>query len=79
MLNPNEQRTTFEIRKARKLTLDLVESFLGTHSQWQFIRSRLLQIFGKQGLESLLIDVEELGKEKINVLRRSKASYFNED
>jgi hypothetical protein len=75
MLNPNEQRTTFEIRKARKLTLDLVESFLGTHSQWQFIRSRLLQIFGKQGLESLLIDVEELGKEKNNVLRRSKENY----
>ena len=64
----NKPKIVFEIKKARKLTLDLVESFLGTHPQWNFVRSKLLQIFGKHGLESLLIEVEKMDKENQNVI-----------
>lgn len=63
----NKQRVAFEIKKARKITLDLVESFLGTHPQWSFIRSKLLQVFGQHGLEILLKEVEQMDKENQNV------------
>jgi hypothetical protein len=63
----NKPEIVFEIKKARKLTLDLVESFLGTHPQWNFIRSKLLQIFGKHGLEVLLKEVDQMDKENQNV------------
>ena len=76
----DNKKLIFEIKKARKVTLDLVESFLGTHPQWTFIRSKLLQVFGKHGLESLLIEVEKLDKEQNNVvLRASKESYTKKD
>ncbi len=63
-------RLAFEIRKARKLTLNLTESFLGTHPQWSFIRSRLLQIFGEHGLESLVKELGQKGTENSNVIIR---------
>ena len=62
----NKQRVAFEIKKARKITLDLVESFLRTHPQWSFIRSKLLQVFGHHGLEVLLKEVDQMDKENQN-------------
>lgn len=74
----NKQRVAFEIKKARKLTLDFVESFLGTHPQWSFIRSKLLQVFGQHGLEVLLKEVEQMDKENqdANVFRSNQRNNF---
>jgi hypothetical protein len=43
-----------EIHKARRDTFALVEALVGHQSNWPAIRSQVLKIFGRDGLESLL-------------------------
>ena len=50
-----------EIKKARKQTMDLIESVYGHTDQWQHVRKRLLRIFGRDGLEGILENTERRG------------------
>ncbi len=43
-----------EIAKARKQVLDLLQATMGHSPQWKFVRSRILKIFGREGLETLI-------------------------
>ncbi len=43
-----------EIAKARKQVLDLIQTTYGHTPQWNHVRSRLLKIFGRDGLEGLV-------------------------
>lgn len=45
---------------ARQRTFYLVEPLLGSHENWHFIRSQLLKIFGRDGLEKIFIGAEQI-------------------
>jgi hypothetical protein len=42
------------LKESRRRILDLLEGSIGDHPKWSFIRSRVLQIFGRDGLEKIL-------------------------
>lgn len=53
-----------EVKRARKRTLDLIETAYGATSNWPFIRSQILNIFGKNGLESVLLSSSDYQERK---------------
>lgn len=51
-----------EVSKARKQVLDLLQATMGHSPQWKFVRSRILKIFGRDGLEKIVNGQEHCGQ-----------------
>lgn len=47
----------------RGMVLDACEVELADSPRWQFLRSRLLKIFGSRGFESKILEIMTEGKE----------------
>lgn len=65
-MEPSKTTLTKAIKETRKELLDLLEIAIGESPQWPLVRSRILQIFGRKGLEKFVEtqNKERYGKEE---------------
>jgi len=67
------QQVKSEVKKTRKECLNLLEASLhNDENRWIFIRSRILSLFGNQGLDGFIDEIFEYGKESEHVRRMEK-------
>ena len=65
--HPELEKIEREVRQTidffRGLAMDAVEQEVGDGPNWQFLRSRLLKVFGHRGIEGRILEIlkSELG------------------
>lgn len=73
MTGQDKERLREAIQQARSRTFAVVEPLLVSHPSWPIVRSHLLKVFGRDGLEGLLNGTDIYGAE--NVRRNNQNTY----